>query len=122
MTAEVATCACGEATEEELLERLDAVIADYRAKPGALIPVLQIAQGMFGYLPEAALKRIARAGQAVQRSGRRGRLLLVLHDRAARQATSSACCLGTACYVRVRASGVLDALKKELEHRRRRHH
>ena len=28
-------------------------------KPGALIPVLQIAQGIFGYLPEDVLKRVA---------------------------------------------------------------
>ena len=53
-------CTCGEeASEEELLARLDGVLKEYRDKPGALIPVLQIAQGIFGYLPEVALKKIA---------------------------------------------------------------
>jgi len=35
------------------------VIAGYKDKPGALIPVLQLAQGIFGYLPEVALKHVA---------------------------------------------------------------
>ncbi len=53
-------CACGEqASEAELLARLDGVLREYRGRPGALIPVLQIAQGIFGYLPDEALKRIA---------------------------------------------------------------
>ena len=51
---------CGEqASHEELLGRLDGVLEEYRGKPGALIPVLQIAQGIFGYLPEDVLKRVA---------------------------------------------------------------
>ena len=53
-------CTCGaEASQEELLSRLDGVLKEYRGKAGALIPVLQIAQGIFGYLPEVALKKIA---------------------------------------------------------------
>ena len=50
---------CQEATEEELLARLDDVLAEYADVPGALIPVLQIAQAMFGYLPETALRKIS---------------------------------------------------------------
>jgi len=53
--------ACQEATEEELLVQLDEVLNDDRGLPGALIPVLQIAQAMFGYLPEPALKKISLA-------------------------------------------------------------
>ena len=54
------TCACGEeVSEARLFARLDEVIAEYKAKPGALIPVLQIAQGIFGYLPENVLKHVA---------------------------------------------------------------
>ena len=52
---------CQEATEEELLARLDEVLAEYSDVPGALIPVLQIAQAMFGYLPETALRKISAA-------------------------------------------------------------
>ncbi len=62
MAEALKSCACcaEEPTEEELLERLDAVIAEYKGRPGALIPVLQLAQGIFGYLPEVALKHIAK--------------------------------------------------------------
>ena len=116
MTETVNQCACcaEEPTEEELLERLDAVIAEYRGKPGALIPVLQLAQGIFGYLPEIALKHIARelhkpysevAGvvgfYSFFSTVPRGRNLIRV-------------CLGTACYVRG-GIAVLDALKKELD-------
>jgi NADH:ubiquinone oxidoreductase subunit E len=107
-------CGCGEEpSEEELLARLDEVIAGYKTKPGALIPVLQIAQGIYGYLPEVALKRIARgldkpysevAGvvgfYSFFTTVPRGRNLVRV-------------CLGTACYVRG-GIAVLDALKKEL--------
>ncbi len=47
MAEAVKSCACctEEPTEEELLERLDAVIAEYKGKPGALIPVLAAGPG-----------------------------------------------------------------------------
>jgi NADH:ubiquinone oxidoreductase subunit E len=115
MCEEVSACTCcgEEPTEEELLDRLDAVIADYRDRPGALIPVLQLAQGIFGYLPEVALKHIARelrkpysevAGvvgfYSFFTTVPRGRHLIRI-------------CLGTACYVRGGVQ-VLEAFKKEL--------
>ena len=114
MTADSACCrGTVEASEAESLERLSEVIGDYREKPGALIPVLQIAQGLFGYLPEVALKRIA-AGLGKPYSEvagvvgfysyfsivPRGRFLVRV-------------CLGTACYVRG-GKLVLDAMKHKL--------
>jgi len=50
---------CQEATEEELLAQLDDVLTEYVDTAGALIPVLQITQALFGYLPESALRKIA---------------------------------------------------------------
>lgn len=101
---------CQEATEEELLARLDDVLQEYADVPGALIPVLQIAQAMFGYLPESALKKIATAlGKPYSEVAGvvsfysffttvpRGKHLLRV-------------CLGTACYVRG-GKEVLSALK-----------
>ena len=39
MTEVLQQCGCEEASEEELLARLDEVIVGYKDKPGALIPV-----------------------------------------------------------------------------------
>lgn len=104
---------CEEASEEELLARLDEVIESYEGKPGALIPVLQLAQGIFGYLPEVALKHIAKnmrkpysevAGvvgfYSFFSTVPRGRNLIRV-------------CLGTACYVRG-GMAVLESLRKKL--------
>jgi NADH:ubiquinone oxidoreductase subunit E len=108
------TCTCGEeVSEEQLLERLEETIKGYRDKPGGLIPALQIAQGIFGYLPDIAIRRIATgfnkpysevAGvigfYAFFSTVPRGKYLIRV-------------CLGTACYVRG-SQHVLEAMKKEL--------
>jgi NADH:ubiquinone oxidoreductase subunit E len=108
------SCNCiNDLTEEEIISKLDEVIEEYRSKPGALIPVLQIAQGMFGYLPQSALKHISVelgkpfsevAGVASFYSFfsivPRGKHLVRV-------------CLGTACYVRG-GKHVLGSLKKVL--------
>ena len=106
--------ACPEtASEKELMERLDATLAEYKGRPGALIPVLQIAQGIFGYLPEVVLKRIAlQLGKSYSEVAGvvgfysyfstipRGRHLVRV-------------CLGTACYVRG-GKQVLESCRQEL--------
>ncbi len=106
--------ACAErATDAELFGRLDGVLAEYRGKPGALIPVLQIAQGIFGFLPEKVLKRIALSlGKSYSEVAGvvgfysffstvpRGRHLIRV-------------CLGTACYVRG-GKLLLETFKQEL--------
>lgn len=113
MTEVVQTCGCEEATDEELLARLDEVIAGYRGKPGALIPVLQLAQGIFGYLPEIALKHIARElGKPYSEvAGVVG--FYSFFSTVPRGKHVVRVCLGTACYVRGGVN-VLDALKKDL--------
>ncbi len=115
-SATACTCAAGgaaEATESQLMERLDEVLTEYQGKPGALIPVLQIAQGIFGYLPESVLKRIAlRLSKSYSEVAGvvgfysffstvpRGRHLVRV-------------CLGTACYVRG-GKQVMEACRQEL--------
>jgi NADH:ubiquinone oxidoreductase subunit E len=111
-------CACGcdggeEPSEEELLARLDEVIENYREKPGALIPVLQIAQGIFGYLPEVALKQIAR-GMGKPYSEVAGVVgFYSFFSTVPRGRNIIRVCLGTACYVRG-GLAVLESLSKEL--------
>ncbi len=108
------SCSCGEtATEAELLARLDAVLADYRDKPGALIPVLQIAQGLFGYLPESALRRIALALRKPYSEVAGVVGFYSFFSTVPRGEHLVRVCLGTACYVRG-GKGVLDALKAKL--------
>jgi NADH-quinone oxidoreductase subunit E len=100
-----------EATEAELLEQLDELLEEYVDQPGSLIPVLQMTQAMFGYLPEVALKKIShRLGKSYSEVAGvvsfysffstvpRGKYLVRV-------------CLGTACYVRG-AKQVLDSLKQ----------
>ncbi|HEY3353776.1 MAG TPA: NAD(P)H-dependent oxidoreductase subunit E [Polyangia bacterium] len=114
MTTDQKQCACGAAASEaELLARLDQVIADYHAKPGALIPVLQIAQGLFGYLPESALRRVA-AGLGKSLSEVAGVVgFYSFFTTVPRGRHVIRVCLGTACYVRG-GKAVLDAFKAKL--------
>lgn len=114
MGPEKAACACeAEVSEEELYSRLDEVIEEYRDKPGALIPELQIAQGIFGYLPEKALKRIA-LGLDKSYSEVAGVVgFYSFFATAPRGKHLVRVCLGTACYVRG-GKRVLEALKHKL--------
>ncbi len=41
-------------------ERLDAIISSYEGKAEELIPLLQRVQGEFGYLPEQAMRKLAK--------------------------------------------------------------
>jgi NADH:ubiquinone oxidoreductase subunit E len=113
MNEAVKTCTCScaeEPTEEELLARLDAVIGEYRGKPGALIPVLQLAQGIFGYLPEVALKHIARELRKPYSEVAGVVGFYSFFTTVPRGKHLVRVCLGTACYVRG-GKQVLAALK-----------
>lgn len=109
-------CACGDGrqpTEQELLARLDEVIEEYKDKPGALIPVLQIAQSIFGHLPEPVVKRIANGldKSFSEVAGVVG--FYSFFSRVPRGKHLVRVCLGTACYVRG-GRAVLDAFKHKL--------
>ena len=107
-------CACGEqATEAELMVRLEKVIEEYREKAGGLIPALQMAQTIFGYLPDPVVNRIAEGfGKTVSEVA--GVISFYsLFTRNPRGKYLVRVCLGTACYVRG-GKEVLDAFKKRL--------
>jgi NADH:ubiquinone oxidoreductase subunit E len=110
MAVEQKTQHCAEASESELLARLDEVLEEYSGQPGALIPVLQIAQGLFGYLPESALRKIALAlGKPYSEvAGVVG--FYSYFTTVPRGKHLVRVCLGTACYVRG-GKQVLGALK-----------
>jgi NADH:ubiquinone oxidoreductase subunit E len=100
-------------TESELIARLDAVLSEYKGKPGALIPVLQIAQGIYGYLPEKVLKRIALSlGKSYSEvAGVVG--FYSFFSTVPRGKHLVRVCLGTACYVRG-GKQVMETLKQEM--------
>ena len=83
---------------------------DYRDVPGALIPVLQITQAMFGYLPEAALKKISLALGKPYSEVAGVVSFYSFFTTVPRGKHLVRACLGTACYVRG-GKAVLAALK-----------
>ncbi|MCL6548886.1 MAG: NADH-quinone oxidoreductase subunit NuoE [Alicyclobacillus sp.] len=54
------SCKCGEHAELTAGQALDKLFDLYRDQKGALIPVLQEAQNIHGYLPKEVLQRIAK--------------------------------------------------------------
>jgi len=115
MSINTEKCTCGEeVSEQELFERLDEVLEEYRHKSGALIPVLQIAQGMFGYLPQNVIKHIC-LGLGKSYSEVAGVVgFYSFFSTVPRGKHLIRVCLGTACYVRG-GKQVLDSLKQELK-------
>jgi len=114
--AKNACCGCAQGTPDEaaLLAQLDDVIRDYQDKPGCLIPILQIAQGLFGYLPEAALKSIS-LGLKKSYSEVAGVVgFYSFFSSSPRGKHVIRVCMGTACYVRG-GKQVLDAVKTKLK-------
>ncbi len=109
-------CACAGAQGEsaaDMMAWLDDVLEEYSRKDGALIPVLQQAQAIFGYLPQEVLKRVS-LGLYIPFSEVAGVVSFYsFFSIAPRGKNVVRVCLGTACYVRG-AKQVLEAMKKEL--------
>ncbi len=113
MSAECAACQAAAADEKELYARLDELIAEYRDRPGGLIPVLQMAQAIFGYLPDQAIRRIS-LGLDKSYSEVAGVIgFYSFFSTRPRGKYLIRVCLGTACYVRG-GKQVLDALTRRL--------
>jgi len=97
----------------EMKERLAEILARYKEKKGALIPVLQQVQSEMGYLPREAVSEIARflgtSGSEV--FGVASFYAQFRFSRAGRHTVKV--CLGTSCYVRGGAR-VMAMVEKEL--------
>ena len=99
---------------KEKYDALDAAIARHKDEPGALMPVLQEAQNIFGYVPQDVQQIIADG---------LGTTLAEVYGVATFYAQFSlepkgqyvvGVCLGTACYVKG-SQKVLDKLSEELK-------
>ena len=101
-------------TEEELdLTLLDEVLDEYRSERGAVIPVLQKAQGIYGYLPPEVLKHIAK-NLNVPLSQIYGVTTFYAQFYLTRRGRNTVrCCDGTACHVRG-ASKIISEMEKDL--------
>lgn len=110
-TKETQDCCCG--GNKDWFAKVDAILDRYQGVKGALIPVLQEAQGAYGFLPKDVITRIAETlkipvsqvyGVVTFYSqfhlNPRGRNIIRV-------------CQGTACHVRG-AKAVLKALEDEL--------
>ncbi len=104
---------CAAATEQDLIDRLDELLAGYVDKPGGLIPALQVAQRLIGYLPEAAMRKIATLFNKPYSEVTGVVTFYSFFSTVPRGKYLVRVCLGTACYVRG-GKEVLDALKKKM--------
>ncbi len=102
------------ALELEKMQQLDTIIEGLAKQDGALIPILQKAQDLFGYLPEKAVKHIsAKLGKPYSEvAGVVG--FYSYFSTVPKGKYEIRVCLGTACYVRG-ANEVLQAIQEELK-------
>lgn len=108
-------CNCHDSfSEEQYYEQLDDIIDQYIDKDGALIPILQSVQNLFGYLPEAALKKISRRLNKPYSEVAGVVGFYSFFSTVPKGENTVRVCLGTACYVRG-GKDVLKALTEELK-------
>ncbi len=108
-------CGCAGASSDlqDGLEELDAVIQKWKTRPGALMPVLQAAQQMCGYLSDAVMERVSQ-GLGIPKATVFGvATFYAFFSRVPRGKYVICVCMGTACYVRG-GQHVLEALETEL--------
>ncbi|UWG98255.1 NADH-quinone oxidoreductase subunit NuoE [Dehalobacter sp. DCM] len=111
-------CKCCDSNPEKTIvdpkqDRLQEIIASHQGHNGALIPVLQEAQEVFGYLPEDVMRTIAK-GLKVPEAQVYGVATFYAQFRlkpAGRNLIRV--CMGTACHVRG-AQKVLTEIEREL--------
>ena len=97
----------GDYTEEKARE-LDVIIKKYRKRPGSLIPVLQEAQELIGYLPPTVQRHIAK-GLKLPVSEVHGVVSFYsFFTMKPKGKHNIRVCLGTACYVK----GAEEIVKK----------
>lgn len=113
-TVDYQDCKGNQIHEDELYERLSIIVKSQRTVPGALIPVLQTAQNLFGYLPEKALRMISKELKLPYSEVAGVVGFYSYFSTTPKGKHTIRVCLGTACYVRG-GQDVLKAMSKELE-------
>ncbi|MDF2839718.1 MAG: dehydrogenase [Clostridia bacterium] len=99
---------------KEKLSKLESIINEHKNQQGALMPVLNETQELFGYLPEEAQKRIS---EELDISMAEIYGVATFYSRFTlkpRGKHTIGVCLGTACYVK-NAQEIIDRIKKEIK-------
>ncbi len=98
----------------EMYRKIDDIVAKYKDKPGSLIPVLQQAQEVCGYLPHAVQRHIAKGMQMSPSVVFGVATFYSFFTLVPRGKHVIRVCLGTACYVK-RSEEILEKIKDELD-------
>ncbi len=99
--------------DPELEERFAELLDHYRGEPGALVPLLQGAQAIFGYLPPEVMARVAEAsGEPLSKAVGVATFYSQFRMKPHAKHTIK-CCHGTACHVSG-ATLISDELEKYL--------
>ena len=88
--------------EKERVEALQRVIDELRDEPGALMPIMQRAQDIFGYLPEDVQKYIAREMDIPVSDVYGVATFYAQFNLEPKGQYTISVCMGTACYVKGR--------------------
>ena len=98
----------------DMYRKIDEIIARYKDKPGSLIPVLQQAQEVCGYLPHAVQRYVAQ-GMKMSPSVVFGvATFYSFFTLVPRGKHVIRVCLGTACYVK-RSEEILEKIQDKLD-------
>jgi NADH:ubiquinone oxidoreductase subunit E len=104
---------CDGSHVDERYEELDEVIAEYKGRPGALIPVLHEAQKLFEYLPEKVQDYVSQ-GLELPPTKVYGVVSFYSYFSTTPQGEYKiGVCMGTACYVKG-AGKLIEEIEKEL--------
>ncbi|MCL5057760.1 MAG: NADH-quinone oxidoreductase subunit NuoE [Actinobacteria bacterium] len=107
------TCKCGHVDDSVKQEDLQAAIEKFKAVKGGLIPLLQEAQDIYGYLPKEVMQQIS-SGLSIPFSKTFGVVTFYAQFHLKpRGRNIIRMCQGTACHVRG-ASRVFDAVSEDL--------
>lgn len=102
------------ALEKEKFEALQLVIDELRNEPGALMPIMQRAQDIFGYLPEEVQNHIAKELDIPVSDIYGVATFYAQFNLEPKGKYIISVCMGTACYVKG-SQQVLDKLEEVLE-------
>ena len=113
MAESVETLDFEQLSEEERNKKIEELIAANKDTDGALMPILQSTQNLFGYLPEPAIRRVAEALGKTYSEVAGVVSFYSFFSTTPRGKHTIQVCLGTACYVRG-GKAILEAIKEYL--------